>query len=450
MGTKSKRDAEVGEKRTKKSKTEFETTKEKKFTQQEFEAEHQVVITGDEFESFQSFDVAPFDENIMAALKDAGFSKPSPIQAAAWPIILAGKDLVAVAKTGSGKTLGFLLPIFENILTLKSKQSKSSLKSTVALVLAPTRELAMQISQECEKFNQKINVDCTCIYGGVPKGPQARALQKGPEIIIATPGRANDFLETNGLDLSKTQFLVLDEADRMLDMGFEPQIKTIIKRLPVDHQTLLFTATWPKSVTKLAKAYLRSEENQVRVNIGSTEELEANRAISQLFYNLDDSQKDEKLYRIIQDLPESSKLLVFANTKRRIDYLSRSYWEDGYTACAIHGGKTQQERDLALQQFTTGKYPILFATDIAARGLDIQGVTHVVNFDMTRDVESYIHRIGRTGRAGGKGHSITFWNKAFDIPCAPMLIKIASEAGQEVPEWLAAYSHGKVKKNKLY
>jgi superfamily II DNA/RNA helicase len=405
----------------------------------EYRALHEVTSEGQQLPApFQTFDMLPFGSTVSKKLNEL-YPGPTPIQAQGWPIIIAGNDMVAVAKTGSGKTLGFLLPAFQQI-----QQDKSKSKGPKALVLAPTRELAMQIAGECDKFVSLFGISCVCVYGGVPKPPQQKLLQANPEMVIATPGRLTDFLSMglHWFGLGDVKYLVLDEADRMLDMGFEPQITKIIGETASveDRQTVFFSATWPKSVKKMAAKYLKKGEELTRVTIGSTEELVANTAISQQFYELDDSEKDAALWKIITELPDNSKVVTFANTKRRIDYLASACWQEGFGASAIHGGKTQGERDEGLKQFAEGKWPLMFATDVAARGLDIKGVTHVINFDMPRDVEQYVHRIGRTGRAGASGAAITFWNKSYDIPCAPALAKIAREAGKEVPGWLEKWA----------
>mmetsp|Transcript_13137 Transcript_13137/g.41992 ORF Transcript_13137/g.41992 Transcript_13137/m.41992 type:complete len:238 (-) Transcript_13137:47-760(-) len=235
----------------------------------------------------------------------------------------------------------------------------------------------------------------------------------------------------------------------MLDMGFEPEIKKILASTPKERQTLLFTATWPKAVKKIAAGYLK--QDYLHVNVGQTEELAANTAVSQEFYKLGDDEKEDKLWRILDGLSDDAKLICFANTKRRIDGLAKSFRAKGYHAAALHGDKAQWERDRDLAEFANGDCWLMFATDVCARGLDIRGVTHVVNFDMARDVESYVHRIGRTGRAGASGVSITFWNEAYDMECAPALAKIALEAGQKVPEFLEkAAAKQKQVKNKAW
>jgi len=393
----------------------------------------------------QSFQKAPFGKKLRAALQGAGFAEPTAIQAQGWPVLAAGDDLVGVAKTGSGKTLAFLMPAFRRI----AKEQPDCSSGPAALVLAPTRELAMQIEEAAVRFGKEAGVTTASLYGGVPKPPQVKALKAGPQVVVATPGRLMDLMRDGTAKLQGVTFLVLDEADRMLDMGFEPQMVEIMKQIPAERQTALFSATWPKSVQKLARSYMRPEA--VRVNIGETEELAANKAVSQEFFKLDDSEKDDKLWRFISTLDEKAKVIVFANTKRRIDNLQKNCWACGWTCVAMHGDKTQQDRDKGMADFVAGKSPLMFATDVCARGLDIKDVTHVVNYDMARDVESYIHRIGRTGRAGASGTSITYVNDAFDTECAPALIKIAKEAGQEVPEWLTKIaSKAKEGKNKLW
>lgn len=412
-----------------------------------------------------SFSSAPFSSSIREKLTSAGFTSPSPIQAQAWPLAVAGADVIAVAKTGSGKTLAFLLPFFHNLD--KNVGLTTGQKIISGLVLAPTRELAVQIEKEVAKFASS-TTKSAIVYGGVPKQSQITSLKAGVDLLVATPGRLVDLIENDKcVDLSHIKYLVLDEADRMLDMGFQPQMDKIRKLLPSSsptegtknrRQTLLFSATWPKSLQKLAATYLSSSSDLsspiYHITVGDAgDELAANRAVSQVFYPLSDDEKDNKLWGLLDKLQPHEKAIVFANTKRRIENLSKAVLQSGYNCAVMSGDKTQQERDHALKQFATGKCPLLFATDVCARGLDIAGVTHVFNYDMARDVESYIHRIGRTGRAGGTGTSITFVNEDYDIPCAPALAKIAREAGQEVPaflEKLVARSEREGKKDKLW
>jgi superfamily II DNA/RNA helicase len=401
-------------------------------------------------EPVQKFEQAPFGKKIRAALCDAGFAAPSPIQAQGWPVAVSGTDLVAVAKTGSGKTLGYLLPAFR---TLKKESpaeasSSSQFAKPRVLVLAPTRELAQQIEVECLKFGGVAKVSSQAVFGGVPKGPQVKALKEKPDLLVATPGRLQDLMEMGALSLECVSYVVLDEADRMLDMGFEPEIAKILDTTPADRQTLLFTATWPKSVKKIAAKYLR--EDYIHVNVGD-DELAANKAVSQEFFQLDDDEKEDKLWRILDGMSDNAKVIVFGNTKRRAEALCKSFKGRGYEAVALHGDKPQWERERDLKEFAAGRCWLLFATDVCARGIDIKDITHVVNYDMARDVESYVHRIGRTGRAGCNGLSITFWNPAYDMECSPALAKIAKEAGQEVPGFLEkAAAKQKEAKNKAW
>lgn len=393
----------------------------------------------------QSFETAPFGKKMKAALQAAGFAAPTPIQAQGWPVAVNGDDLVSVAKTGSGKTLAFLLPAFR---TIAKKQLDAS-NGPVVLVLAPTRELAVQIEAVAVQFGAAYDINTTIVYGGVPKPPQAKALKSCPQVVVATPGRLVDLMNDGSIKIGSVACLVLDEADRMLDMGFEPQMEQIMKKIPAERQTLLFSATWPKAVKKLAAKYLK--DSAVHVNVGETEELAANKAVSQEFFKLDDDEKEAKLWRILYDMGENTKIIIFGNTKNRINKLQKEVWNQGYDNIAMHGDKTQQERDAGLKKFLSGEVPIMLATDVCARGLDIKDVTHVLNFDMARDVESYIHRIGRTGRAGKNGVSITFFNRAYDMECAPALAKIAEEAGQVVPDFLKeAAEKTKAVKNKAW
>lgn len=403
-------------------------------------------VSGDELpDPVQHFAAAPFSKKTRAALSGAGFAAPTAVQAQGWPVVVQGSDMIAVAKTGSGKTLAFLLPIFRKL----AKENLDASEGPAALVLAPTRELAMQIEEAAAKFGKCVGASSLVVYGGVPKPPQAKALRERPQLLVATPGRLVDLMNDGAVELGKVRFLVLDEADRMLDMGFEPQMKQVMEKIPSERQTLLFSATWPKGLRKLAAQYLK--KGPTHLNVGETEELAANKAVSQQFFKLSDDEKESKLWSILNALSPSEKVIVFANTKRRIDNLQKAVWASGYDCVAMHGEKSQRERDAGLAKFVSGETQTMFATDVCARGLDIHGVTHVLNFDMARDVESYIHRIGRTGRAGASGTSITFFNEDYDMECAPALLKIAEEAGQSPPEFLKkAAAKGGKGKNKLW
>ncbi|WVZ70061.1 hypothetical protein U9M48_018762 [Paspalum notatum var. saurae] len=357
-------------------------------------------------------------------IQRAGFASPTPIQAQSWPIAMQSQDVVAIAKTGSGKTLGYLLPGFMHIKRLQN----STRNGPTVLVLAPTRELATQILDEAVKFGRSSRISCTCLYGGAPKGPQLRDLDRGVDVVVATPGRLNDILEMRRVSLKQVSYLVLDEADRMLDMGFEPQIRKIVKEIPHRRQTLMYTATWPKEVRRIADDLL---VHPVQVTIGSVDELVANSAITQHVEVITPSEKQRRLEQILRSQDSGSKVLIFCTTKRMCDQLARSLTRQ-FGASAIHGDKSQSEREKVLNHFRSGRSPILVATDVAARGLDIKDIRVVINYDFPTGVEDYVHRIGRTGRAGATGVAYTFFCDQ-DSKYAADLIKILEGANQRVP-----------------
>ncbi|OAP01547.1 hypothetical protein AXX17_AT3G00660 [Arabidopsis thaliana] len=337
---------------------------------------------------------------------------------------MQGRDIVAIAKTGSGKTLGYLIPGF---LHLQRIRNDSRMGPTI-LVLSPTRELATQIQEEAVKFGRSSRISCTCLYGGAPKGPQLRDLERGADIVVATPGRLNDILEMRRISLRQISYLVLDEADRMLDMGFEPQIRKIVKEIPTKRQTLMYTATWPKGVRKIAADLL---VNPAQVNIGNVDELVANKSITQHIEVVAPMEKQRRLEQILRSQEPGSKVIIFCSTKRMCDQLTRNLTRQ-FGAAAIHGDKSQPERDNVLNQFRSGRTPVLVATDVAARGLDVKDIRAVVNYDFPNGVEDYVHRIGRTGRAGATGQAFTFFGDQ-DSKHASDLIKILEGANQRVP-----------------
>ncbi|XP_054805610.1 DEAD-box ATP-dependent RNA helicase 46 [Prosopis cineraria] len=390
-----------------------------------YRQQHEVTATGDNVPPpFMTFDAAGFPPEILREIYSAGFSTPTPIQAQTWPVALQGRDIVAIAKTGSGKTLGYLMPAF---MILRQRRNNPQNGPTV-LVLAPTRELATQIQDEAIKFGQSSRVSCTCLYGGAPKALQLKELDRGADIVVATPGRLNDILEMKKIDFGQVSLLVLDEADRMLDMGFEPQIRKIVNEIPPRRQTLMYTATWPKEVRKIAGDLL---VNPVQVNIGNVDELAANKAITQYVEVVPQMEKQRRLEQIIRAQERGSKVIIFCSTKRLCDQLARGMGRN-FGAAAIHGDKSQGERDWVLNQFRTGKSPILVATDVAARGLDIKDIRVVINYDFPNGIEDYVHRIGRTGRAGATGVSYTFISEQ-DWKHAGDLIKVLEGANQLVP-----------------
>ncbi|XP_071987769.1 probable ATP-dependent RNA helicase DDX5 [Engystomops pustulosus] len=373
-----------------------------------------------------SFHDANFPATIMEAVQRQNFTEPTPIQSQGWPVALSGMDMVGVAMTGSGKTLSYLLP---GIVHINHQPFLQRGDGPILLVLAPTRELAQQVQQVAAEYGRACRLKSTCIYGGAPKGPQLRDLERGVEICIATPGRLIDFLEAGKTNLNRCTYLVLDEADRMLDMGFEPQIRKIVDQIRPDRQTLMWSATWPKEVRQLAEDFLK---DYVHINIGALE-LSANHNILQIVDVCNDGEKDDKLVRLMEEImsEKENKTIVFVETKRRCDELTRRLRRDGWPAMGIHGDKSQQERDWVLNEFKHGKSPILIATDVASRGLDVEDVKFVINYDYPNSSEDYIHRIGRTARSTKTGTAYTFFtpNNAKQVND---LISVLREANQTI------------------
>lgn len=329
-----------------------------------FRAEKEMKIQGTNVpRPITTFDEAGFPDYIMSEIHASGFTKPSPIQCQAWPMALSGRDVVAISETGSGKTISFALPAMVHI---NAQPLLTPGDGPIVLVLAPTRELAVQIQAECTKFGRSSRIRNTAVYGGVPKGQQIRDLQRGAEIVVATPGRLIDMLESGKTNLKRVTYLVMDEADRMLDMGFEPQIRKIVSQIRPDRQTLLFSATWPKEVQRLAMDFLH---DYIQVNIGSME-LTANHNVKQVVEVCTDFEKRAKLVKHLDQISqENGKVLIFVGTKRVADDLTKFLRQDGWPALAIHGDKAQQERDWVLAEFKSGRSPIMLATDVASRGL---------------------------------------------------------------------------------
>ncbi|XP_050532069.1 ATP-dependent RNA helicase p62-like isoform X2 [Daktulosphaira vitifoliae] len=389
----------------------------------------------------QHFKEANFPDYVMQVLVNEGFSEPTPIQAQGWPIAMSGKNMVGVAQTGSGKTLAYTLPA---VVHINNQEPLKKGDGPIALVLAPTRELAQQIQKVAALFNQSTYLRSTCIYGGAPKSHQARDLHNGVEIAIATPGRLLDFLESNATNLQRCTYLVLDEADRMLDMGFEPQIRKIIQQIRPDRQVLMWSATWPKEVQKLANDFL---SDYIQLNVGSLT-LSANHNIQQNVDVVQEHEKEDKLMDLLQDISnmDENKTIIFAETKRKVDTITRKIVNMGARAVGIHGDKSQSERDHVLKQFRNGRANILVATDVAARGLDVDDVKFVINFDYPNNSEDYIHRIGRTGRSSQKGTSYAFFTHS-NSKQAKDLVAVLTEANQRIDPKLAAmaarsYSNG--------
>eukprot|EP01111_Echinosteliopsis_oligospora_P011266 TRINITY_DN3677_c0_g1_i2.p1 TRINITY_DN3677_c0_g1~~TRINITY_DN3677_c0_g1_i2.p1 ORF type:complete len:770 (+),score=222.48 TRINITY_DN3677_c0_g1_i2:49-2358(+) len=398
----------------------------------DFRTTNNCQVTGrDVPKPIRTFTEASFPEYLTSELLKANFQKPTSIQSQGWPVALKGRDLIGLAETGSGKTLSFLLP---SIVHINAQPLLERGDGPIVLVLAPTRELAVQIQNECIKFGSSSKIQNTCIYGGVPKGPQVRDLTRGIEICIATPGRLIDMLESQKTNLRRVTYLVLDEADRMLDMGFEPQIRKIVDQVRPDRQTLMWSATWPREVQTLAREFLK---DPVQIQIGSAS-LSANHNVTQMVDVCQESEKRFKLLKLLESILKGDKIIIFTETKKGADQLTRQLRQDGWPALAIHGDKTQAERDWVLAEFKAGRNPIMIATDVAARGIDVKDIKYVINYDMPNSLENYVHRIGRTGRAGATGTSYTFFTQA-NYKLAPELVSILTEAGQTVPPELASF-----------
>ncbi|XP_052834690.1 ATP-dependent RNA helicase p62 isoform X2 [Drosophila gunungcola] len=395
---------------------------------QRYRDEQEITVRGQAQNPIQDFSEVHLPDYVMKEIRRQGYKAPTAIQAQGWPIAMSGSNFVGIAKTGSGKTLGYILPA---IVHINNQQPLQRGDGPIALVLAPTRELAQQIQQVATEFGSSSYVRNTCVFGGAPKGGQMRDLQRGCEIVIATPGRLIDFLSAGSTNLKRCTYLVLDEADRMLDMGFEPQIRKIVSQIRPDRQTLMWSATWPKEVKQLAEDFLG---NYIQINIGSLE-LSANHNIRQVVDVCDEFSKEEKLKTLLSDIYDTSespgKIIIFVETKRRVDNLVRFIRSFGVRCGAIHGDKSQSERDFVLREFRSGKSNILVATDVAARGLDVDGIKYVINFDYPQNSEDYIHRIGRTGRSNTKGTSFAFFTKN-NAKQAKALVDVLREANQEI------------------
>ncbi|XP_040003437.1 probable ATP-dependent RNA helicase DDX17 [Xiphias gladius] len=388
--------------------------------------------------AISAFHHAQFPQYVMDVLMQQNFKEPTAIQSQGFPVALSGRDMVGIAQTGSGKTLAYLLPA---IVHINHQPYLERGDGPICLILAPTRELAQQVQQVAYDYGKSSRIKSTCVYGGAPKGPQIRDLERGVEICIATPGRLIDFLEVGKTNLRRCTYLVLDEADRMLDMGFEPQIRKIVEQIRPDRQTLMWSATWPKEVRQLAEDFLR---DYVQINIGALE-LSANHNILQIVDVCMETEKDHKLIQLMEEImaEKENKTIIFVETKKRCDDLTRRMRRDGWPAMCIHGDKSQPERDWVLTEFRSGKAPILIATDVASRGLDVEDVKFVINYDYPSSSEDYVHRIGRTARSTNKGTAYTFFTPG-NLRQARDLVRVLEEARQAInPKLLQLVDSGR-------
>jgi ATP-dependent RNA helicase RhlE len=333
-------------------------------------------------------------DEVVQAVTDAGYTEPTPIQTEAIPLVLRGRDIIGLAQTGTGKTAAFTLPLVSRLL--------GGPRRTRAVVLTPTRELCMQVEEAVHKYARHSELDVLAVFGGVAVEPQTKALRAGADVVVATPGRLIDHLERQNVVFDDLEFLVLDEADRMLDMGFAPQINKLVAAMPSYRQTLLFSATMPPEVEALARKYLRKP---VVVQIGRRSA--AAHTVTHAVYPVPRHRKNELLVHLLKDRGLDS-VLVFVRTKIAADRVVSHLQDEGIEAVAMHGDKAQVQRTKALDDFRAGKIRVLVATDIAQRGLDISHITHVISYDVPQEPEDYVHRIGRTGRAEREGDAFTF------------------------------------------
>ena len=367
-----------------------------------------------------SFDQFGLHPTVLQGITDAGYDTPTPVQAATLPLALDGVDVVGVAQTGTGKTAAFVLPILDYLV----KEPTRGRRVTRALVVTPTRELAIQVEQAVRDYGRRTDIKSATIYGGVGKGAQRDAVRAGMDILVATPGRLLDLMGENVIDLSHVDILVLDEADRMFDMGFLKDVKRIVAAVPVKRQTMLFSATMPPPIQLLAKAVLYKPET---VEIGNRRDPAA--TVTQRAVRVAEHDKQALLHHILEQEPVE-KAIVFSRTKYRADKITKLLARAGVEAVALHSNRSQGQRQRALQGFEAGEFQVMVATDIAGRGIDIDGVSHVVNFDTPHVPEDYIHRIGRTGRAEATGAAISFVSPDE----APNLRGIEKHTGQTIEE----------------
>ena len=371
--------------------------------------------------SFAELDLAP---QLLQAVRDAGYTHPTPIQQQAIPLAMEGRDLIGLAQTGTGKTAGFTLPIIHSLLSAPlTDESGAPAHRVRVLILTPTRELAAQVEESFRKYGKHTDLRVVPIFGGVGLDPQSKALKRGVDVVVATPGRLLDHMERQNVSFDELEVLVLDEADRMLDMGFAPQLNRIVKEIPPYRQTLLFSATMPPEVEALARKYLRKP---VVVQVGRRSE--AASTVTHAVYPVPRDRKTTLLVELLKQAAMDS-VLIFTRTKHGADRVVRHLEDQGVAATAMHADKSQGERTRALEDFKSGKIRVLVATDIAQRGLDVSGISHVINYDVPQQPEDYVHRIGRTGRAAATGDAYTFM--------APdeiaMVRTIERTIGQQIP-----------------
>ena len=370
----------------------------------------------------QSFSELSISPSLKERLTAARFSTPTPVQAAAIPQALEGQDVIATAQTGTGKTLAFLIPVMEKLATQKAA-------GIAALVLVPTRELAMQVVTQYDALRSKQTQPAALVVGGLPEGRQLDAIRRGARLVVATPGRLQDYMDRKLVCLAGVQTLVLDEADRMLDMGFLPAIRRIVSVVPRERQTLCFSATMDGAITQLVRNYTRSP---VRLSFGST--LKPSDNVRLQAFEVADGEKPELLYKLLNG--ENGRCLIFSRTKRGTERIAKSLNRQGINAAMIHGDRSQSQRTAALSGFQRGQYRVLVATDVAARGIHVEDIAHVINYDLPEVAETFIHRVGRTGRANERGIASTLFVREqrtdllqLERTLGIRMVRIATEGG---------------------
>jgi len=352
------------------------------------------------------FDTLPLDEKLLRAVADSGYATMTPIQAKAIPIVLEGRDVMGAAQTGTGKTAAFSIPLLQRMLKHENASASPARHPVRALVIAPTRELADQVANNVKAYAKHTNLRSACVFGGIDMKPQTLQLKAGVEVLIATPGRLLDHIEAKNCVLNQVEYVVLDEADRMLDIGFLPDLQRILSYLPKTRQTLLFSATFSPEIKRLAQSYL---QEPVLVEVARPNATAS--TVEQRFYSVTDEEKRPAVLKILRER-QIKQAIVFVNSKLGCARLARSFERDGLRTNALHGDKSQDERLKALEAFKRGEVDVLVCTDVAARGLDIADLPAVFNFDVPFNAEDYVHRIGRTGRAGASGIAITLVTKS--------------------------------------
>jgi len=413
----------------------------------QYRKEHTISLSGtnSEYRHCTTFEESGIPENVLQVCKS--FKAPTPIQSQCWPILLSGRDLVAIAETGSGKTLAFTLPGLVHILSQTSARPPQ--QGPYMLVLSPTRELASQSANVIAEACKSCNLSSTCVYGGIAKHDQRRIIKKGVHIVIATPGRLKDLFEEKSIKLSNVTYLILDEADRMLDEGFEKDIQFLMAKTNPERQIGMFSATWPDTVQKLAHELLHKP---VKVVIGDIE-LTANKRITQIVDVVDPKDKNQILIGLLEKYHKSrqNRILIFTLYKKEATRVEKYLWDKGWKVAAIHGDKSQTDRTRAVESFIDGSVPLLVATDVAARGLDIPGVEYVINYTFPLTIEDYVHRIGRTARAGKTGVSHTLFTQ-HDRSRAGELVDVLRSTSQTIPPSLEKFgpSIKKKKEHEMY